>query len=513
MKKFFFLTIYLSCFLLSFSQSLTETPLVWLRADRSELGAVVWRDVSGHAHGATPSLGTLPESYTLFNFNKSFPVHRDLSFHLPDLALPTAAVNAIIVYRVSDSIAEQGLWQLGVDSVSRVGLSTQRILNERGELRYGTSNRMGGIVNSLTQSWGSSAGDTSLRRVHIGALDSLSFEGDIAEFLLFGKRLSDSTLMQWISYLGVKYGITLYHTNYVNSSGQCIWSYDHAPDYTYSVAGIGKDTLMGLHQKQTYFIDQQIIFGLDSLAGDNEHHGSEFREGDFMMMGCDSSGLLVAGTLYLNNGSEFSTYGNCKVQVSGTGNSYATFLQVQAQGWDNDFSSYGLLIDRSGSGTYPLDQVELYLPSQIDSLGFLYFENLQWDPDGNGTDVFCFASFPGDSLSSRSLLSSATGGEPAQETNRFNSPQELNQAANQSNGSSYSVYPNPTSGRFTLSIHYPQVSEVTVHLLSSDGKLVKSLRGDHQTDYRFTDSIETAGHYLLEIRSATEQKTLKMVVY
>jgi hypothetical protein len=76
----------------------------------------------------------------------------------------------------------------------------------------------------------------------------------------------------------------------------------------------------------------------------------------------------------------------------------------------------------------------------------------------------------------------------------------------------YRLLPNPNHGNFTVEIAYPEAQDVTVTVYDSDGRLLFTMNGKGQQAYRFENSVPTAGHYLIDITSDSEHKTLKMVV-
>lgn len=76
----------------------------------------------------------------------------------------------------------------------------------------------------------------------------------------------------------------------------------------------------------------------------------------------------------------------------------------------------------------------------------------------------------------------------------------------------YKLHPNPNHGNFTVEIAYPEAQDVAVTVYDSDGRLLLTMNGKGQRAYRFENSVPTAGHYLIDITSPFEHKTLKMVV-
>jgi hypothetical protein len=85
-------------------------------------------------------------------------------------------------------------------------------------------------------------------------------------------------------------------------------------------------------------------------------------------------------------------------------------------------------------------------------------------------------------------------------------------ANEQNSGNSYSLYPNPNQGTFKLTIHYINVADVTVKLLTSDGKTLRVMKGKDQQNYEFEGHVSVKGHYLIEVQSALENKSFKMIV-
>ena len=189
-------------------------------------------------------------------------------------------------------------------------------------------------------------------------------------------------------------------------------------------------------------------------------------------------------------------------------------MQMNASGWDGDSSRYYLMMDRSGSGNYPLSATEFYAPNYVDTNGILYFSGIYWDSDLNGMDMFCFAYIEADSLIVNKNLVSGGNGTISSLTNQNTDEGKgaLENANEQSSGNSYSLYPNPNKGTFKLTIHYVKAADVTVKILSSEGKILRVMEGKEQQDYEFEGHVSVKGHYLIELQSAVENKSFKMIV-
>jgi len=517
MKKFtFFILLTHSLFL--YSQTDLLKPAAWVRADSTQLSAEYWRDVSGNEFHLFPQSGMLPDTFTRMNFNKSFPLNEEDYFTLPDFPLSGKEITVMLVYQVEDTLSENSLWSLQLDSTTRVGLTTQRIVCERGSIRYADTNRLLPIVNTLRHSWKEKHETGNLL---IGRCDSIPFQGKIAECLVFDGGISDTLLVQYISYLSVKYGITLFKTDYLSSDRTVIWDYHNNPDYSYSIAGIGKDLTMGLEQKQSYMLDEKIIIGLSSLAPTNEENDAILHQGDYLIWGFDNTLLDRYGTVYLEDGFELEVYGNGLLQATGTGaSSLNTFMQVDASQWaDEDLQEYYLLIDRSGTGQFLPAHVEFYMPDYVDS-NTLYFSNIYWDTDNNGKDRFCFAKIPFDSLfvnksvvvnggnDRRGNYAETKGKTPHNQPKT--SPQQSSEKPAAKN--SYLLFPNPNKGKFTVEIHYAEISDITIKTYSPDGKIITVWSAQNQSSYHYQGEVSVKGQYLIDIEGGGERKSLKMIV-
>ena len=92
----------------------------------------------------------------------------------------------------------------------------------------------------------------------IGATPSISstrWDGGIAEILVYNQNITSETKRKVESYLAIKYGITLgvngSSQSYKDSDGRQIWNIVANAGYNYNVAGIGKDNVSELEQKQS----------------------------------------------------------------------------------------------------------------------------------------------------------------------------------------------------------------------------------------------------------------------
>lgn len=485
----------------------TITPLLWLRADSTSVNGNMWQDISGNNYHAVFSSHTIPTVDSLVNYNLSFYFEAETILRIPQLQTTESENSFIVVYQLNRSDStENPLWQMQTDSSHFLGLTTQRILNDQTTIRYGEDNVQGPIVNSLSQLWRKNGmSDTLICRGQVGSNDTATFNGCVAEIVVLpiGSDYTDSNLIAWYSYLAVKYGVTLKETSYLSSGNKVIWCYDSLQQYSQAICGIGRDDAFGLYQKQSTMNGTGLSIAIDSVANSNTLNIAVIANDNFLMVGCDIDSFRTATDLYLDNDLTVSRYGDGLVKV--TGNDFlqnSTVLQMNDLEWQDSLLNYVLLIDRSGTGEYALENVEFIFPSEVDTnRNMLFFNDIYWDVDRNGQDVFCFAPL---SIEDLSLLITPRGSMLPNNSGR-NKPPTLQ------NGN-ITLYPNPNDGHFVLEATYPIETQLLVRIYSVDGKVVKTMECTSASYHRVEGTLAGKGQYLLEIISNEERNVVKMVV-
>lgn len=150
----------------------------------------------------------------------------------------------------------------------------------------------------------------SNRRFWLGRSQAFngSFNGRIAEAITFSSRKNDVTERRRIeSYLAIKYGITL-GTNgtamdYQNSDGSVIWSQTGNIGYNFNIAGIGRDDLADLTQKQSRSSNStaEVAIGLGVVATTNTANTNSFTtDKSFLVWGSNNAPLAATGTTTTN---------------------------------------------------------------------------------------------------------------------------------------------------------------------------------------------------------------------
>ncbi|MGE5944551.1 MAG: LamG-like jellyroll fold domain-containing protein, partial [Flavobacteriales bacterium] len=131
-----------------------------------------------------------------------------------------------------------------------------------------------------------------------------NLNGRVAEIFTFAERVSDADRHKIESYLAIKYGITLGDSNsaqkdYINSFGTKIWDITANAGYNYHVAGIGRDSISDLNQKQskTLNLSNEVTIGLNGVFTTNNLNINEFNnDGDFLVWGSNNDTYSASGS-------------------------------------------------------------------------------------------------------------------------------------------------------------------------------------------------------------------------
>ncbi len=533
MKKTSFFILISFVFIISVRAQI-EHPILWLRADSCENNAMSWRDISGN-EVVVPFLSDTamnPDSY--LNFNPSFYFSDGTAFHIPSLEIKQKRYNVFIVYEIDtaalnymiqqDSVAETNvtdsisngsndsipawmvdmpLWKFDVDSNNHPALTTQFIYGKNTAIRYCTTNTPIAMVNSLSVNWRDSEDTISCNGV-VAANDRNFFVGKIAEFVVIPcSEYSETEVAMWNTYLTVKYGVTLLQTDFIDSYGDIVWPYDSMSNYAAFISGLGRDDYFGLYQKQSYFADKQMIVGFNSLAETNALNTAHLAEGDYIVIGTDSSAFRYVTDLYLDEGVTLPRYGDALVRATGDSVSFfPSFIQVNANGWEGDLNNYVLMLDRSGSGQYADLYREIYLPTKIDTIdSVLIFNDLYWDTDYNGIDRFCFATLAVaecGAFSERSFTVEADASTDSTD----NAAQTVGE---------YLIYPNPCREQFFVEARFEKSTPLRIAVYAEDGRLVKSVNRGSAFSHITSVTLPTKGQYLIELSSDIERYSTRIV--
>ena len=317
----------------------------------------------------------------------------------------------------------------------------------------------------------------------------------LLEGLFYPYALTVNQRMAAESYLALKYGVTL-HEDYLSPKGDTLWFYDKDKIFSHAIAGIGRDTLHGLHRVEGISAESALL-KMRMLPSTNSGR-VELLPGQYLLWGA-SEGKAAFGYA-----SAFATMADSIVffdlmerawLVRPTGISGCrTQISVAADSLPQTDSLY-LLLDRSGKGVF--DGAECHGPARADSSGLFTFM-VCWDSDNSGTDLFTFARA---GLPERLMSASPDGngeGNPGGSTGIRNAE-----------SAKTAVWPNPVSE--TLHVQAGMVAPVEALVTDSHGKLLLRQRFA-QSDFELNVSGLASGSYTLRLQSGNSAENIPFVV-
>ncbi|MBP4136915.1 beta strand repeat-containing protein [Flavobacterium geliluteum] len=121
------------------------------------------------------------------------------------------------------------------------------------------------------------------------------FNGLMQEVIAYERELTLAEKQRVNSYLGIKYGVSLDQTvaqNYLDSGSGIIWNATANAAYGKNIAGIGRDDLSSLNQKESQSVNTgfQVTIGLTTIEPTNAGNTAAFgSDKNFMVWGDDGA--------------------------------------------------------------------------------------------------------------------------------------------------------------------------------------------------------------------------------
>ncbi|MDX1943590.1 MAG: LamG-like jellyroll fold domain-containing protein [Saprospiraceae bacterium] len=149
---------------------------------------------------------------------------------------------------------------------------------------------------------------------YIGRYSTNYYNGKMAEVIVYREALTDAEARQVMSYLGIKYGLTLEvfspatTYDYTTSTGSNIWSAVNNYDYRFNIAGIGRDSCTELYQKQSRSTNSGSIVTMAlgaAVETTNDANTSTLTDLSFLVWGHNNGSLdyneTVSGGTYVTS--------------------------------------------------------------------------------------------------------------------------------------------------------------------------------------------------------------------
>lgn len=428
-----------------------------------------------------------PPKTGLINYHEAYEFRGDGTYlEFPFEVDEVSRFTFISVFHCTDPGEERGVWG-AKNSQRAIMLSTQRVSGPKKTIRYSGGEVSIPVLNTTVQHWGKTKlGEVppSIVLGHPGENNEevRPFVGLIPEYLIFKKILNEEDRHKVETYMAVKYGLTLKAADYLDSEGTILWDQEKNSGFSHHIAAIGRDDFFGLHQKQSSSTAEagRLIIGANRIAATNNANPYLLQNLDYLIWG--DNGLEFALEVQLgSHGSPF-TYlqRDWKMEVIGTA-SYELPTQVAVDLKSIEMPPHykpWLIIDRSGMGNYVSGKLEYIEPSHITETGQAIFDQVRWDEDQSGSDAFTFAV----------------------------GPHQMPSVEH------FKVYANPSPGKFVIDIALQQREDIHLKIFNVQGQLVRTIGGEGQEFYQFSEELLTDGIYLIKLHTSQGTMSKELVI-
>ncbi len=237
--------------------------------------------------------------------------------------------------------------------------------------------------------------------------NDVSFVGQLSEHIAYDRVLSASEIQRVRTYLAVKTGITLNQNHLLSDGTTNVWNTTTNSGYNNNIAGIGRDDISGLTQKQSTSINtgtSQVIVALGTIAATNQANANTIpTDKQFFIWGDDNGSLttqvLTGNNTYTyrftrvwktQNTGSFSQNITVYYPVSAFGNALPSTIAL-LYGTTAASLSNGTASSIAQSGTTTINSVSYYaftVPSaQVANMQFFSFAGTQTSPGGVLTNL------------------------------------------------------------------------------------------------------------------------------
>lgn len=376
-------------------------PKVWFKADAKGSNPELWEDLSGNGFDGIASDTSILSKDTLVNFNPAVLLDGENDdFKIPVDLSGTSQLTILAVYNSNDTSAERSIWQTTIKPEQDIALTTQRTSGPQSIVKYSEGNMALPVLNTTTHYWGKPGDGVESPVLMLGGSivdnDTVkNFSGGISELMVFDRLAGGVELQILQSYLSLKYGTTFQYTDYRASSGELIWDYNSNGDYSSAIAGIGRDDFFNLYQKQSGYAEDpdMLVIGAGGIAESNAANNTEIDRDNYLIWGMNSEPVELEKReedLYpykfpvLERRWLMTTKGKNATELS-------TELRFDTKEFSEGAGFCYLVIDRAATEDFSAKEIEYLSADSISADGIAYFNDIIWDKDGSGQDIFTFS--------------------------------------------------------------------------------------------------------------------------
>jgi len=291
------------------------------------------------------------------------------------------------------------------DIITAAGFWQPNTINEL----FGTWAGAGGAANlyskinqeatPLNKTWNTTG---TVARLGTSSWAAEYWSGPITEVLVFDRELNNNERQRVSTYLAIRNGYTINqstpYSNYLNTNGTVIWDATANAAYGNNIAGIGRDDIEGLNQKQAKSIQTGAILaiGLGGIEADNASNARTFvSDTSYMLWGSNSNAITTTTTDMPGRFNRRLTQ-EWKVSCSNFDNQLQPVtMQFNLTGITHAATTaadFTLLIDTDGDGDFTTGTLEQVTATAYDdATGMVTFDNISSLTSG---EVFTLAMGP-----------------------------------------------------------------------------------------------------------------------
>lgn len=336
-----------------------------------------------HPDKAAPVSATEELSGPQFNYNPVLDFSLLPSFYKGVLS---SNFSFFVVFR-SASEGEQEV--LGLRLGSGKGYISNKSMLWESDMKFKKINSQKGILLSFISGSGAKGKKNNFISVAEAFLGHAKDDDAIAEIIIYPRLLTVKEREKVETYLSIKYGLSLIGGyNYTDASGRVLWNVEDNRSYNYRVTGIGRDDAMCLNQKQSANSEGDgISIGFGTVEKSNGANKQEIGNGTFMLWGDNGKSTSFNNSKSITPGTmdrmwKIYSYDHehhtCQLRIDKKAIGFPSL---------NQGFYYWLAIDGQGDSNFDYAAAKYIKPASEDSC-YLYYNDIIWDADNNGSDVF-----------------------------------------------------------------------------------------------------------------------------